>query len=448
VNAPGPRPSSRTFVVSLLAIALVALAIRVAYAVVVDPPVAPLSDASAYHLLGRNLADGRGFIRPFDFQVLGVARPTAEYPPLFPAFLAVLSTLGIGSVNAQQLVLTLVGTTTVVLTGLVGRRVAGDTVGLVAAGIAAVHPMLFQPDAILMTESVTTALVVACVLLALRARQQPGTVAFVVLGLVLGVTTLSRAEGLVLTPLLVVPAAFAIRSVEMLRRVGFAAIALACAAAVVVPWTVYNQRRFHTFIPVSNNLGTVLDGANCDLTYNGTFLGSWRSEFGEGRASTFQCFEGFPIEDPNFDEAAAAATARRQGLDYARAHKRRWPVVAVARLGRTWGVFRPAQQVDLGVLEGRDHRFETAGTWLTWVLLPLAVAGVVLLVRRRAVVWPLLAPIVTVSIVSIVTYGSQRFRISADPMLAVLSAVTICTIVTAARTTSPTSAGARNLTAP
>jgi 4-amino-4-deoxy-L-arabinose transferase-like glycosyltransferase len=345
-------------------------------------------------------------------------------------------------------VLTLVGTTTVVLTGLVGRRVAGDAVGLVAAGIAAVHPMLFQPDAILMTESLTTALVVACVLLALRARQQPGTVAFVVLGLALGVTTLSRAEGLVLTPLLVVPVAFANRSLDLRRRVGLAVVALACAAAVVVPWTVYNQRRFHTFIPVSNNLGTVLDGANCDLTYNGVFLGSWRSQFGQRGASSFQCFEGFHIEDPNFDEATAAATARRQGLDYARAHKRRWPVVGLARVGRTWGVFRPAQQVDLGVLEGRDHRFETAGTWLTWVLLPLSIAGVVLLVRRRAVVWPLLAPIVTVTLVSIVTYGSQRFRISADPMLAVLSAVTICTIVTAARTTSPTSAGARNLTAP
>jgi hypothetical protein len=244
------------------------------------------------------------------------------------------------------------------------------------------------------------------------------------------------------------PVAFANRSHPVSRRAVFAACALGAAVVVVAPWTIYNQRRFHTFIPVSNNVGTVLDGANCDLTYHGTYVGSWRSEFGKGRASNFSCFEGFHIEDPAFDEATAAASARRQGVDYIRAHERRLPVVALARLGRTWGVFRPSQQVNLGVLEGRDHRWETVGTWFHWVLLPLAAAGIVILVRRRSVVWPLLAPIVTVSLVSVATYGSQRFRISADPMLAVLAAVTIASIATAARTMNATSAGMRNRTAP
>jgi 4-amino-4-deoxy-L-arabinose transferase-like glycosyltransferase len=446
VNAARPSgPTSRRFLVALLAIAAVALLIRVVYNVAVDPQVGRLSDASAYHLLGDNLADGRGYIRPFDFQLLGVKRATAEYPPLFPALLAALSTLGIGSVNAQQLVLAFIGTATVGLTGLVGRRVAGDVVGLVAAGIAAIHPMLFQADGVLMTESLATALVVGCVYLAVVARQQPSTRAFLLLGLALGAATLSRAEGLVFALVLVPPLAFTCRTWSIGRRAALAAIALGAMAIVVAPWAIYNQRRFHTFIPVSNNLGTVLDGANCDLTYSGTYIGSWRSEFGENRASDFGCFEGFAIDNPEFDEAVAASNARRDGLDYVRAHKRRLPAVALARLGRTWGVFNPDQQVNLGVLEGRSHRWETVGTWLHWLLLPLAAAGAVLLWRRRAVLWPLLAPIVTVSLVSIVTYGNQRFRISADPTLAVLAAASI---VTAARMISATSAGARNLTAP
>jgi 4-amino-4-deoxy-L-arabinose transferase-like glycosyltransferase len=425
--------ASRTFVVALLAIALGALVVRVVYDVVVDPQVARLSDASAYHLLGQHLADGHGYVRPFDLQLLGISRPTAEYPPLFPGFLAALSTLGIGSVNNQQLALTLVGTTTVVLTGLVGRRIGGDTVGLVAAGIAAVHPMLFQNDGILMTESLSTMLVVACVLLALRARARPTVVAFVGLGAALAVATLCRAEGLVLTPLLVVPVAFAARRETAARRVAFAVSAFAVFVLVLAPWVAYNEHRFHTFIPVSNNLGTVLDGANCPLTYGGAYLGSWRSEFGNERASTFTCFEGFHIEDPDFDEAKAAAASRRQGLDYLRAHERRLPVVVAARVARTWGVFRPAQQVNLGVLEGRNHRFETLGTWLPWLLLPFAAAGAVLLVRRRAVVWPVLAPIVTVTLVSMATYGSQRFRVTADPMLAVLAAVAISRVASLVR---------------
>jgi 4-amino-4-deoxy-L-arabinose transferase-like glycosyltransferase len=433
---------TRRFGFALGAIAVVALVVRVLYAVVVDPRVGELSDASAYHLLGENLADGRGYIRPFDFMLLGVERATAEYPPLFPAFLAALHRVGVTSVGAQQVVLAFVGTATVLLTGLVGRRVAGEGAGLVAAAIVAVHPMVFQADGILMTESLATALVTACVLLALRARGAPTLPNFLLLGAALGVATLGRSEGLVLAPLLVVPAAFAAGSQPVSRRIGLAATALATTALLLVPWTLHNLDRFDTFIPVSNNLGTVLDGANCDLTYHGAFLGSWRSEFAEGRASQFECFEGFAIEDPAFDEASAAAEARREGLDYVRDHTRRLPVVALARLGRTWGVYRPAQQVDLARLEGREEAFERAGTWLHWALLPLAAAGAVLLARRRRPLWPLLAPIVTVSLVSVATYGNQRFRITADPMLAVLAAVTVVELARRARHTATRAATA------
>jgi hypothetical protein len=92
--------------------------------------------------------------------------------------------------------------------------------------------------------------------------------------------------------------------------------------------------------------------------------------------------------------------------------------------------------VNLAVLEGRNHTWERLGTLLTWVLIPLAIAGVVILVRARRIVWPLLAPIVTVSIVSVLTYGNQRFRIGADPMLAVLAAVSIVTVVNGIGTSS------------
>jgi 4-amino-4-deoxy-L-arabinose transferase-like glycosyltransferase len=416
---------------------VLALLIRLAYHYFARHTVGQISDATAYHLLGKNLAAGRGYIRPFDYQLFGVHRATSEYPPLFPAFLAVLSILGAGSVTAQQVALAFVGTGTVVVTGLIGREVMGDAVGLVAAAIAAISPMLFQADGILMTESLTALLVALCVLAAIKVRERPTPWGFVGLGALLGVTTLNRAEGLLLAPLLVLPIAFRARSVDGKRRAVFALAGLGTFVLVLAPWTIYNAQRFRTFVPVSNNLGTVLEGANCPLTYSGPYLGSWRSEFANGQGANFVCFGGFHIEDPKFDEASAAAASRRRGVDYAKAHKRAWPRVAAARLGRTWGVFRPAQQVNLAVLEGRNHTWETYGTWFTWLLLPLAVAGIVILLRRRRVVWPLVAPIVTVSIVSVLTYGNQRFRIGADPMLAVLAAVSIVTAASRIRTTSP-----------
>jgi asparagine N-glycosylation enzyme membrane subunit Stt3 len=57
-----------------------------------------------------------------------------------------------------------------------------------------------------------------------------------------------------------------------------------------------------------------------------------------------------------------------------------------------------------------------------WVLLVSAVGGLVVLLRRRERVWPLLATFVMVSVSTLATYGNQRFRVGAEPALVVLAA--------------------------
>src|SRR5205823_14696471 len=125
------------------------LAVGVAFGTGVDPRVPRLGDASAYHLLAQNLAHGRGYIRPFDYQLLGRTRATAEYPALFAGLLAAATKVGAHSVESQRLFLSVVGAISVVLIGLVGRRVAGPTAGLVAAAVAWVYAMLLLGDATL-----------------------------------------------------------------------------------------------------------------------------------------------------------------------------------------------------------------------------------------------------------------------------------------------------------
>jgi hypothetical protein len=209
------------------------------------------------------------------------------------------------------------------------------------------------------------------------------------------------------------------------------------AGLVVVPWTVRNAVRLDAFVPVSNNVATAIDGANCDIVYSGDQIGLWRETFStlgpeaRTRAQAEACFAGFDIEDPDFDEAEASSNLREEGLDYARAHTGRLPVVAAARWLRTWGLMRPGQQIEFETLEGRPKSWLTLGTWMYWVLLPLAVAGAVLVVRRRTVrLWPLLSTVVLVSVTTIVTYGQQRFRVAAEPAIVVLAAVTIVAVVT------------------
>ena len=427
--------SNRTFLIALLAIALVALVVRVAFVLVVDPKLPDPGDATAYHLLANNLADGRGYIRPFDFRILHVSRPTAEYPPLFPALLAVPSFLSAKSVDAQRVFLCLVGTGTVVLIGFLGRRVGGPLIGVIGAAIAALYPMLFLSEAVLMAESVYVLLVTAALLLAYRAADAPSPLRFAALGLVIGLSALARAEGLFLAVVLVIPLAIGLRSLATKRRALLAGGAIAVAVLVVMPWTVRNAVRLHALVPISNNIGTAVDGANCDLTYSGSQIGLWRetfSQFGEsarGRPQAEACFEGFDIGRRGFEEAEVANKHRSDGIRYARDHLSRVPLVVTVRELRTWGLYAPRQQIDFESLEGRPKRWQGVGTVMYWVLLPLAVLGAILLYRRRVRVWPLLSAPVVVALTTALTYGQQRFRVAAEPALVVLAAVSVAAVV-------------------
>jgi hypothetical protein len=120
--------------------------------------------------------------------------------------------------------------------------------------------------------------------------------------------------------------------------------------------------------------------------------------------------------------------SRRDGLDYISAHVGDLPKVAAARLLRTFGLFRPAQQTQLEALEGRPLGWERAGTYMYWVLVPLAIGGLVVLIRRRATVWPLVAAVITVVVSTVLTYGTQRFRITAEPAILVLAAAALVAI--------------------
>jgi hypothetical protein len=423
--------TARRFGFALAAIAFGALVVRIAFIVVVAPKVPTLGDASAYHLLAEQLAHGGGYIRPFDNLLLHVQRPTAEYPPLFPTVLSLTARLGAHSVEQQRMVAACIGAGTVTLVGLLGRRVASPAVGLIAAALAAVYPMLFLSEATLMAESLYVALATLVLLLAYRAYDDPKPARFAALGVAIGFATLTRAEGILLGVVIVIPLGFFLRNLAPRDRVARVAIALGLAIVVIAPWTVRNAVRFHAFVPVSNNVATLVDGANCDATYGGPQLGLWRESFSQAgdKARTLPqgeaCFEGFDIADPHFDEAKAASLHTRAGLGYARRHLGSQPKVATVRILRTWGLYAPADQVSFESLEGRPRAWQMRATFMYWVLAPLAIAGAVVLRRRRRLLWPLAATAVTVTLVAASTYGQQRFRIAAEPAILVLAAVAV-----------------------
>jgi 4-amino-4-deoxy-L-arabinose transferase-like glycosyltransferase len=402
----------RGFGARLSVIVAVGLAIRLVYALALAPDPAFLSDANYFHLLANLVADGHGFIHPFSLTTEGLHRPTAEHPPLYTLVLAVPSALGATSYDAHRVVSCLLGTGTVGAIGYLGRRVGGERVGLLAAGIAAVYPLLWVVDGSLMSESLYGLMIALTLICAYRALDEPGAGRAALLGAAAGLAALTRGEALLLVPLLVLPVAW---------RAGSRAIAAGLAAfvLVIVPWSVRNLAAFDRPVLLSDNTGSLLAGANCRDTYGGRLLGGW----------SVACLS-YP---PHESEARIAARLRRRGFDYIQGRTGRFLEVGVIRVLRTWDFFRVRQQIELSGQEARDTRVQRIGVIVYYPLLALGVWGLALLHRRRETLLVLLAPAAMVTIMSFLGYGITRFRMAAEISIVVLAAVALAGIVERAR---------------
>lgn len=392
------------------------------------PPAPAVSDAAAYRLLGQGLADGDGYLRPFDLQRTGERVATAEYPPGFPALLAVADRVGVSSEDGQRAILCAIGGLTVGLVGLIGRRLGGDGAGFLAAAAATVHPALWSTDTSPLAEPLAAFLAMAVVLAALAVHDRPATGRWLLLGALAGLGGLVRAELLLIGLLLAVPLAWRSANGDHRRRLVSGGLALGAMAAVLAPWTIRNAVAFGSFVPVSNNLGSVWRGANCDGAYRGEFRGLWVTNVSEVGGSDVdpagRCFTGFDRSGGR-NEAEAAAVLRSDGLSYGRGHLSEVPGVVAARIGRTVGLYRFDQQVNFARFEGRTARWDRSGARTFQFLALIAALGAVAPWRRRGLRWVLVAPLVAVAVTVAVTYGNFRFRAVADPAVVVLAALAV-----------------------
>ena len=432
-------------------IVAVAFGIRVAYVAVAKAGPCPIvladgtrvgsspssclrGDELFYNAEANYVAAGHGFNEPLSMFTHPGEKPppAADHPPLTVLVLTPVSWLVERAplswivkeplhdhVREHRYTMALLGTLLVGLIGLLGRRVGGDTVGLVAAGIAAVSPNIWVNDGLVMSETLTALTVVGALLAAFWWRDRPGRPRSIVLGALCGLAILARVEWALLVPLLAIVVVCATprpgadgRGSWSVRGKDVALVV--CAALVVIaPWVGFNLARFHDPAFVSTNDGLTLAGANCASVYSGDAIGFWNL--------------GCASNAPPGDQSQVSSTLRHRGLSYMKDHASRLPAVVLARVGRTWSLFRPTDMVQLNTGEGRERWVTRLGLVAYYPTLLLAVAGAVALWRRRAraALWILVVPAIIVTLNTMVTYGITRFRAGAEPSLAILAAVAV-----------------------
>jgi 4-amino-4-deoxy-L-arabinose transferase-like glycosyltransferase len=363
-------------------------------------------DGLWYHTQANLLADGKGFIDPLAYVFQSRVRESAGHPPLWVVVLGTVSWFGGTSAYAHQITQVVVAALAVGTVGLLGREIVGDRGGLIAAGVAALYPPFWGSQGDVYSESLYTVVIALMLLFAYRLLRRPTWPNAAALGFTATLAAFTRGEALLFLPFLVLPVTLCAPA-DRRTKLGLVGAAALAALVLLAPWTIYNATRFDDPVLVTTGLGPVVAGANCTRTYAGDEIGSWN----------VQC----SVHKMPGDESVVSRELQKIGTTYAQDHLGRAPVVAAARVGRTLEVF----DVDPNTLGPEWVRWLMAAAW--YALIPVAIAGVVALRRRRIAMLPLVATIVTVVVAVALTWGTPRFRVPIDVAVIVLAAAAVDT---------------------
>lgn len=392
-----------------------ALAVALRWAVAIryyrDLPLG-FTDNYYYHAQANLLAGGRGFLNPFAL-LEGQKASAAFHPPLYSLYLGAWSLLGADTPLWHRLASGLISATAVIPVALTVARLAGARAGAMAGLTTAVYPAMWMNDGLILSESLYIPLTASAIWQSYRVIDQPGASRMVGLSAVLSAMAMTRPESFLLFFALLAPLAWRLSAVAARDRIRMAAVAAAAAVGILAPWVVRNLAVFEQPTFLSAGHGFVFELANCDTAYSGPFIGYWSADcasepWGEGDVSA--------VNADKFDRA----------LGYIGDHLDRQPLVAAARAGRLFGLFRPFQNADFDVFfERRIGLHVRAGLWSHWALSLLAIGGALALLRRRLPVWPPAAIIGIAALTAAATFGITRYRAGADTAIVVLAGVAL-----------------------
>jgi hypothetical protein len=418
---------------TLIALAILAVALAVRVIQVETTSYAARFDAGSYLSLASQIAH-TGDYSPHAPGAGGTRGPSAYFPPAFPYFLAI-SDLVSGhttkkgrAVEPARIEQAVLGTIIVGLIGLVAFELFGSALlASIAMALAAGYPVLVELSAILVAENLLTALTLAAIYAALRARRAEtrGNAWIAGAGVLTGLAALSHENGI----LLVIPLAFAVwtgprRSLRALAGPG---LLVAASAAAIAPWTIRNAIDLHAFAPITDENGITLLG-----TYNPASAANRQVPY------KWRFFAAIPGErkrlgnTQRFTEAQLSSRLTNQALTYI-AHHPLAPVEAayhntirMLEIGGTFAWRASAFAQSISTTTART------GVISFYVMALLALLGAATRRARRAPKWIWAAGILLWLSAVIVNMETPRFREPVEPFLILLAA---CALVGAAAST-------------
>jgi len=217
-------------------------------------------DEVDYSQLASRILEGKAYHSDFP---LGF---TNARPPLYPLFIAVIYFFTNNSVLAVKLAQALLGAFSCIIIFFIAEGIFKDKrVSLGAAFIYAVYPLSISVGGSLLSETLFTFLLALTIFFLLKGYDRPGLKNYLLSGIFLGLTTLTRPVILAFVPFLILWLTFFSYGNLSLRFKSIIFIML-FMILTVAPWTVRNYFVFKEFIPISTGGSITFYIANNEST--------------------------------------------------------------------------------------------------------------------------------------------------------------------------------------
>lgn len=379
-------------------------------------------DGYFYHHSANIIADGHGWINPIHFNLSGTVIQAADHPPTYILYLVAFSALGLTSILAHQYATVLITAACIPLFGLLGRRIGGQKVGIIAAFVGALHPAIWGWSQMVMSEPTAVLSVLLLLLVAIKWRDTaaaglPLTRITCAFGFVIGFGALARAE-LLLTGVVLAFICFAERRVRSFAK--HLVVAGVVSAVTISPWVVFNLSRFEETVLLSNGAQITLAATNCPETYGGQFQAFWLIQCSERATKVAR------EKLPGADQSVIMNEVGRQALQFVSDNKVTAAKTVFLRMGRVLGLYRPLQQINFDHFPEGRIKFVAVSSWIVYFLmLPFVIAGALLLRKRNRLLPILLAPVGVALFTCATTFGNTRYRMSAESSLVIFASLAL-----------------------
>jgi hypothetical protein len=407
--------------VLLIVMLLSALGLRLGWAVtrpVSDAALEGLPDQLQYLQIARNVAAGNGYWfidkrlaeRVYAFRTPGYPLLLAACRANVRAMLVLQAVLDTGTVLGVYVLALLVFPADEENRGDRQRR----TLALLAAAMIAFSPFFIYFCGLLLSETVFVAMLVWGMVLLLAGNGasggRPRTIFWLAGGALLAMSVLVRPSAMLFPIVLGVAAPFVNRRPERAYQrepaarglrwplpVGTTMLLLTLLA--IAPWALRNHGIFKQWVLLDTNTGfTLYDGYNPDAT-----------------GASNQRFVDYLPQLRSMGEVERSKYLQNRALDYARDNPRRVLDLAAAKLVRTWSPVPLSEQYS-------QRSYQLIGLLYSLPLDLLVLWGLVAGNLSRSAKVFLLLPAIYLSGIHMLTVGSLRYRLPAEPALAVLAA--------------------------